>query len=285
MLSSTKHRLIYFAIGHACQDVVPDGYEVGGTVTFALRVAQVLGCKTRLVTSTGPDYPFAAALPGTAVHNIPALQTTTFENVITSHGRVQTLHARAHTLTPNHLPSTWPVPNIIHLAPIANEISPELIKRLAALPSSCLCLTPQGWLRTWDEAGHVSACGWAAAADILPLATAVVVSREDWPDTDTFETFRRHAPLLVVTEGADGCQVYHQGERFHVLAPSVSEVETTGAGDVFAAAFFVHLHRTGDVLAAAQFANQLAAHSVTQATPAAKLTTIQDFLQSHPPGR
>lgn len=262
---------------------MPDGYEVGGTVTFALRVAQVLGCKTRLLTSTAPDYPFAAALPDTVIHNIPAPQTTTFENMMTSRGRVQTLHARAHTLTAEHWPRAYPMPDIIHLAPVANEISLDLIRVIP--PSTLFCLTPQGWLRTWDETGHVTACGWAAAADVLPLASAVVVSREDWPDTDTFETFRRHAPLLVVTEGADGCQVYHQGERFHVLAPSVSEVETTGAGDVFAAAFFVHLHRTGDVLAAAQFANQLAAQIVTQATPAAKLTTIQDFLQSHPPGR
>lgn len=262
---------------------MPGGYEVGGTVTFALRVAQVLGCETRLVTSTGPDYPFAAALPNTLIHNIQAPATTTFENVMTPRGRVQTLHTRAYTLTSHHLPSSWPPPDIIHLAPVANEISLDLI---SALPSSTLlCLTPQGWLRTWDETGHVTACGWAAAADVLPLASAVVVSREDWPDTDTFETFRRHAPLLVVTEGADGCQVYHQGERFHVLAPPVSEVETTGAGDVFAAAFFVHLHRTGDALAAAYFANQIAAQSVTQPHPAAKLTTLQDFLQNYPPGR
>jgi sugar/nucleoside kinase (ribokinase family) len=272
-------RPAYLAIGHACQDVVPGGYEVGGTVNFALRVAQVLGYETRLLTSTAPDYPFAAALPHTLIHNIPAPATTTFENVMTPRGRVQTLHARAHTLTPAHLPPTWPTPAIIHLAPIANEISPDLIATLT--PSApFLCLTPQGWLRTWDEAGHVSACAWDAAADVLPLTTAVVASREDWPDTATFETFRRHAPLLIVTEGANGCQVYHNGAAHHVPAPVVTEVESTGAGDVFAAAFFIRLHQTGDVLAAAQFATQLAAHSVTQPTPAAKIVAMQTFLHN-----
>jgi sugar/nucleoside kinase (ribokinase family) len=40
-------------------------------------------------------------------------------------------------------------------------------------------------------------------------------------------------------------------------------VDPTGAGDVFAAAFFVRLTQTGDPWKAARFANRLATASIT----------------------
>ena len=47
-------------------------------------------------------------------------------------------------------------------------------------------------------------------------------------------------------------------------APTVKEVDPTGAGDVFAAAFFIRLYQTRDPWEAARFATQLASISVTR---------------------
>ena len=47
-------------------------------------------------------------------------------------------------------------------------------------------------------------------------------------------------------------------------APTAELVDSTGAGDIFAAAFLIHLRQTSDPLAAASFANQLAALSVSR---------------------
>jgi sugar/nucleoside kinase (ribokinase family) len=41
-------------------------------------------------------------------------------------------------------------------------------------------------------------------------------------------------------------------------------VDPTGAGDVFAAAFFINLFETNDAWASARFANQVAALSITR---------------------
>jgi sugar/nucleoside kinase (ribokinase family) len=41
-------------------------------------------------------------------------------------------------------------------------------------------------------------------------------------------------------------------------------VDATGAGDIFAAAFFARLHQTRDPWEAARFATNLASHSVTR---------------------
>jgi 1D-myo-inositol 3-kinase len=70
----------------------------------------------------------------------------------------------------------------------------------------------------------------------------------------------------VVTLGDRGCDVYRQGEaeRFHSPAfRSAAEVDPTGAGDVFGAAFFWHLHTSGgDWRTAADWANCVASFVV-----------------------
>ena len=70
--------------------------------------------------------------------------------------------------------------------------------------------------------------------------------------------------ILVITEGSAGARVYWNGDVRRFRAPTVTEVEATGAGDVFAAAFFTRQYTTRDPWEAARFANQIAANSVTR---------------------
>jgi ribokinase len=68
----------------------------------------------------------------------------------------------------------------------------------------------------------------------------------------------------LVTAGAAGCYVADSGRVAHVPAPTVDVSDTTGAGDQFVAALAVRL-RAGDELgAAARFAVEAAASSVTR---------------------
>jgi sugar/nucleoside kinase (ribokinase family) len=71
--------------------------------------------------------------------------------------------------------------------------------------------------------------------------------------------------VLVVTQGARGCTVFVNGKHAqHFPALPRTQVDPTGAGDVFAAAFFIHLYETQDPWTSARFANQVAAISVTR---------------------
>ncbi|MCA9872255.1 MAG: hypothetical protein KC441_01315, partial [Anaerolineales bacterium] len=85
----------YLAVGHVSKDLTPDGPVLGGTVSYSGRLAQALGCHTAVLTSSGADFAWQDQLPGIELHVVAAPQTTTFENVYTPHGRVQTLHAQA----------------------------------------------------------------------------------------------------------------------------------------------------------------------------------------------
>ena len=70
------------------------------------------------------------------------------------------------------------------------------------------------------------------------------------------------ANLAVETLGRKGCRIYHGGSVIHIPVKPEDDVDPTGAGDIFAAAFFVRYRESLDVIKAAQFANACAALSI-----------------------
>jgi len=263
----------YLVIGHISCDITPSGWLVGGTAAYSGRTAQALGCRTAVLTSTAVDFDGVEQLPGLMIRQVAAEATTTFENVYTPAGRQQTIHALAERLTAEHVPAEWQRAKVVQLAPIANEVAPEMIHLFS---NSIVGLTPQGWLRRWDENGRVYAREWPAASAILPLAAAVILSQEDLLDDAMLEQYRQWARLLVLTEGARGCTIFYGDDVRQIPAFPVAEVEPTGAGDIFAAAFLFRLHQTaGNPWEAARFANYAAAQSVTQVGLAAKVQSVQ----------
>ena len=254
--------LDYLIIGHVTRDLIDGTFTIGGTVSYAARTARALGCRVGAVTSASPDLDLSQVLDGVLITRFPAATTTTFENVYTSNGRRQVLHSVAETLVPEMMPSNWRAP-IVHLGPVARECDPALV---GAFGDAFVGLTPQGWMRRWDQDGHVSCCHWEDAEELRSRAGAVVLSEEDVAgDESLVARYASQSRLLVLTQGAAGCTVYTAGQSRHFSAPAVHEVDPTGAGDIFAAAFFVWLQRQGDPWMAARFANCVAARSVTRA--------------------
>jgi sugar/nucleoside kinase (ribokinase family) len=255
-------QLDYLCVGHITRDLTPTGPLVGGTVTYSSRTAQALGKRAAVVTSAEPDYDLTTALPGIPVAARPATATSTFENIYTSAGRRQVLHSVAAPLDVEAIPREWRAPRILHLGPLTNEVDPAILR---SVTSQVVGLTPQGWHRCWDEAGHVHYSDWAAASEILPLATAVVVSWEDISDDATWQIYRSRCRILVITNGAAGSEVHFEGRCRHFRPPKVDEVDPTGVGDIFAAAFFVRLLESGgDPWGAAHFATHVAAPTVAR---------------------
>jgi hypothetical protein len=254
----------YLIIGNITQDLLPDGgYSIGGTVTYAARTAWALDRRVAVVTSHAPDLDVDDVLSGIEVTLLPSEKTMTFENIYTPEGREQYLHAQASPLGLEAVPRRWRQPEIVHLAPLAAECDQELA---TAFPGALVGVTPQGWMRSWNQRGRVSVSEWSGADDVLPRVDAAVMSINDaGGDEATIARFAQLAPILVVTLGVEGCRVYVDGAARHVPVAPVPEVDPTGAGDIFAAAFFVCLHQNDDPWSAADFANRVAAVSVQRA--------------------
>lgn len=253
--------LDYLVIGHVTRDLVGDAFTAGGTAAYAARTARSLGCRVGVVTSTGGDLELASVLDGVRLAHLASETTTTFENSYTAGERRQMLRDLAAPLSPQAVPADWEA-SIVHVGPVAGECAPELVD---GFRDAFVGLTPQGWMRRWDQAGRVSYRPWGEAERLLARADAVVLSEEDVAEEEGLVMqYAAQTPLLVLTQGAAGCTVYHQGEARRFPAPAVRQVDPTGSGDIFAAAFFVWLQRAGDPWAAARFANCVAAGSVTR---------------------
>lgn len=248
-------------MGHLTKDLNPTGYTMGGTIAYSGLTAAALGLRVGAVTSLGPDM-HMTRLGDVLIHAVPAPQTTTFTNEYTPTGRRQRITGRALELMLDHIPMEWRTARWVHLGPVANEVDPALA---AAFPQASLGLTPQGWFRDWDSEGNITIIPWTARKPALAAAQAVVLSTEDvGGDEAAVKDIADACPLLVVTDGAHGARVYFEGRMRMVPAPAVVASDPTGAGDVFAAAFFAALGEGGETLQAARFATAIATQSVTR---------------------
>lgn len=251
----------YLVIGHVAHDLAPEGPRLGGTVSYAALTARALGMGVGIVTASGSETSLEP-LKDIPVISIESPQSTTFENIYTSQGRIQYLRAQATRIDFNRVPESWQHASIIHLGPIADEMDSVLPKGFSP---TLLGLTPQGWMRQCDTQCRVSLRTWANPEAALAKASAVVISREDVQgDDELIEHLAHHTRVLAVTESAAGSVLYWNGDRRRFRALQVEEVDATGAGDVYAAAFFFRLFTTRDPWEAARFATLLASYTVTR---------------------
>jgi sugar/nucleoside kinase (ribokinase family) len=251
----------YLVIGHVTHDLMPSGPRLGGTAAYSALTAHALGMRVGVVTASGEETNLDA-LRDVLVISTPSAHSTTFENIYTENGRRQILHHRADRLSFENVPDNWRMSPIIHLGPVTQELDAVLPDKFAP---ALLGLTPQGWMRHWDESGRVTQMDWESAEQALGQAGAVVVSTEDLAgDEKQIEYMAAHTRILVVTEAAAGARLFWHGDQRRFLAPEMPEVDATGAGDIFAAAFFIRLLATRDPWESARFATQLSAYSVTR---------------------
>jgi sugar/nucleoside kinase (ribokinase family) len=258
-LTQPNDPIDYLVIGHLAIDLSEDGPRLGGTAAYAALTAKALGLRVGIITS------WAEEVTSDLFHDIPIInyptqKSTTFENIYTPEGRVQFVHHVADNLDFFMVPEIWRNAPIVHLGPLVQEVAPDLVRHF---PTSLICLTPQGWLREWDQEGRVTLCEWPEAAFTLEQSGAAVISIEDiGQDEKRIEELAASCQILAVTENSKGVRLYWHGDVRRFPAPLTSEKDSTGAGDIFAAAFFTRLYTTRDPWEAARFANQLASYSV-----------------------
>ena len=251
----------YLVVGHVTKDRLSDGsHTIGGTVTYAATAARRLGWQPIVITACASSFVVPPELADIDPEIVTSVNTTTFRNEYGPCGRTQILDAVASPIDVEQISEHRREATLVHLGPVARELDPSVATSLAG---SFLVATLQGWLRTWSDSGVVSFDPRPDAERILPLLQAAVVSIEDIQGNWTLaERWSSLTPVLVVTQDRNGCTVYHEGRKKWIAPRRTREVDATGAGDVFAAFFFVRLWETGDVEASAHFANVAASMSV-----------------------
>ena len=249
----------FLAVGHVTIDDVQGERRVGGAATYAAVAAKRLGLRAGIVTSAGPDFPYWDSLQGVQTRLVEAPRTTTFSNEDVNGVRRQRIGAVAATLGPEHFDGLDLAADAVVLyCPVVHEIEAPLVP----LSASGICaVAPQGFYRQWSDDGGVSSRDWAEAPTALSNADIVSMSEADAVAPEAIaEDFPGRA--FAITKGSAGCRVYAEGDVYDFPAAPAREVDATGAGDVFSAAFAIAFREGKDIPGAARFASAAAALSV-----------------------
>jgi len=241
------------AVGHVTRDRRPEGEVLGGSAAFAALTAKRLGWDAGVLTSAGADFDPGDELPGISVFQRPSAATTRFVNTYEDDGtRRQVVTSRAGDVDLSPLPDDWRDPDALLLAPVAGELGGV---SATALGASSVGAVAQGWLREIESDGTVEPRAWETAARDLEGVHVVFLSEQDVPDALPFaRLLLSHVPMVVLTRGWKGLTLLNRTGEYEVPSLPRPEVDPTGAGDVFAAAFLVSYHDSGDPLEAAAFA-------------------------------
>jgi 1D-myo-inositol 3-kinase len=258
----------YTTVGHVTIDVLEDGLrQPGGAAFYSALQAARLGLGVQIVTR-GVQREIEQALEPYRqelhLHIQPARHTTTLHTSGSGSERVQRVLAWAGPIREHLRVDT----SILHLAPVARE-SPTSWRG----PAEFVGLTPQGLVRDWSgpraEIRIAAPAGPAARRAMLAAeqCNAIVVSDYERAScASLIDGASAAGALVAVTAGEQPTTIIQPPRReevaLHVPAVDLPR-DDLGAGDVFAAAFFVSLAQGREPPDAARFANAAAAVRVS----------------------
>ncbi len=238
-------------------DVFPDGERLGGAPTNVAVHAAAMGVPARLVSAVGRDARGAAALAQLAAVGVACDAVSTVDDLPT--GTVQvTLDARGQPQYEIVRDVAWDAITFDDAARRAVHDAGAVVYGTMGQRSSagkrairaCVEATPPAAWRLLDVNLRPLHHDDALIADSMTLANALKVNDEELPVVARacgIEAVTPHAQLralvaryglrlAVLTRGAEGAWlVTDDGVALDAPAPSVSVVDTVGAGDAFAA--------------------------------------------------
>lgn len=263
----------YLVIGHITADLQPDGEVVlGGTALYSALTAARLGARVAVLTRGV----FGCEVAGMKVPSLEpyaeeisiisqdADVPTTFINEYRADLRVQTMPHWAGEIDLRGLPPHWRNTPLVHLGPIADEVNPS---QAVGLTTNFLGITPQGWMRDWPRqmGGKVHLIPLKLPGALLGRVDCAVVSVEEIANAREVIERVGERRLSVITMGKDGARIIAGGHSIDLHGFKVKTKDLTGAGDVFAAAFFLKASdKTVSAQTAGRFANAVAALSLRE---------------------
>jgi sugar/nucleoside kinase (ribokinase family) len=270
----------YVTVGHVTVDIIEDGDEKaleerthgerahgkrrpGGGAFYSAVQAARLGLRTLILTKGRPQEleqllePYRGTIE---LRILPAEQTTTLATSGTGTKRRQRVIAWAGPMAePIEVDTT-----ILHLAPIARETPNQWRGR-----AEFIGITPQGLVRRWKDSDEQQISLVPIDPNDLPehIDAVVVSDRERLLCEQAIGEMACSTPVIAVTAGgAPTTVVLPDGTAAQVPTPAVAQPrDDLGAGDVFAAAFFIALHDGLTPAEAAAYGNAAAAVRIASA--------------------
>ena len=250
----------FVAVGHVTLDHFGDTVRPGGAALYAAVTAHCLGLSAGILTSHGDDFPLELIPPQIEVVSVAAAATTRFEHAVHGERRTMRVPSAAGPLTAADVPEDWQAAPLVLLAPVLGEVDPNVA---TAFTNATLAAEAQGWMRGLSADGAVGPVPWTPLEFLLGCLQMMFASAEDvaGQEAAVLEWIQR-VPIAAVTASRAGALLYVNGERYEIPPRPATEVDPTGAGDVFATTFLIRYQLLGDPWEAAVAAACAASLSV-----------------------
>ncbi|HEY1450391.1 MAG TPA: PfkB family carbohydrate kinase [Solirubrobacteraceae bacterium] len=256
-------RFDYTTVGHVTADVTADGdCQPGGSAFYSALQAARLGKRALIITrgvASELEELLAPYRDELALEIQEAPCTTSLATSGKGHERAQQVLAWAGAMDAELTVDTA----VLHLAPIARETANGWCGE-----AGFVGLTPQGLLRRWSSQNEQIVLEQLDRSQLPERYDAAVISALERPFCAAL--LDGHAVIAVTDEAGPTELLLAAQAPQRVDVPAVERMrEDLGAGDVFAAAFFIGLADGKDPLRSATFANAAASLRVSGYGPAA----------------
>ena len=234
---------------------------LGGSVTYVSFVTKRLDATVSIISKVGGDFPEAyiwwlgeEGIDLSGVTKLANEQTTHFELGYSKDlsNRTMKLKSKASPISVNELPRSLSA-KAVHVAPIAGEISYEVIEQLKGC-AEVLSLDPQGLLRRFGKSGRVMSRSkvdqrlfsliniYKSSLDEISILTGHVDLE---PAINAIHDLG--VKTVIVTLGAKGAVLSVEKTIYKIPAcKSRVLVDPTGAGDAFIGGFLTEYIRQKD---------------------------------------
>ena len=234
---------------------------LGGPPTYVSLAAGKLGSRVSVVSKVGEDFSDEYltwlrfnGVDLSGLKRVKGSSTTRFILKYEKEGRQLQLRSRAPPIDPMDIPRFLQA-KAVHIAPIANEVSQEVVNELRR-STNTLSLDPQGLVRRFDKEGNVS-LKRLADLRILEQINVYKSSRDEIRAVTGLKDLRsameeghEYGPRVVmVTMGNRGAAMLLEGSLYDVPSCKQQAIEDpTGAGDAFIGGFLAEYIRGRDPL-------------------------------------
>ena len=252
-------------VGHFAIDLissprlVTSKHALGGPPTYVSLAAKKLGARVSVISKVGEDFPKeyftwlnANSVDLSGLTLIKDAFTTRFMLKYKGDERQLQLQSQAPPISLKDVSNSLRA-RIIHVAPITNELSYDVIDKLRTM-TDALSLDPQGFVREFNQKGNVHLKRWTDT-HVLELIDVYKSSLNEIKMVTGLADLKLAmkkiqdygARIVVVTKGTEGSTLLFEGTFYEVLAckPRVIR-DFTGAGDAYIGAFLAEFIQEKD---------------------------------------
>jgi sugar/nucleoside kinase (ribokinase family) len=227
-------RLKIIVIGHITLDEYNAKLIPGGSAYYCSQTYLALGAQVKLISIVGNDFHFDEVFQGMDTLVKRTGKTTQFKNIYKKNSiREQISLAQAEPISYDGIPEDFKECDVLHLVPVLGEV--DINMWVTLIKSKLVAIGLQGWLRRINSSKIVLSKKCTFSEEEYKKIDLLCMSEDDIKDqSDLLENIIKFVPIVALTHGVKGCDIYRDGIKKSYGVFKTIEVDPTGAGDVFA---------------------------------------------------